>query len=69
LNDTWLLVDYSGVYSVTSIRDKAREFFPQVYLIVLEVSPSVTTWAGFGPTDQTDAKKNMFAWVRKNWDA
>ncbi len=67
LNQTWLLVDTLGVHSATEIRDKMIECFPQTYFVVLELNPSATNWAGFGPNNETDATKNMFAWLNKNW--
>lgn len=67
LNETWLLVDSYGIYDASEIRDKARECFPSINNLVLEFSKNNTNWAGFGPKNDTDASKNMFAWIRKNW--
>ena len=67
LNQTWLLVDHQGIHSATEIRDKMTECFPQTFFVVLELNPNATNWAGFGPNSATDATKNMFAWITKNW--
>jgi hypothetical protein len=67
LNQTWLLIDESGTYSASDIRNEAVKCFPNVNLVVFEINPYGNTWAGFGPLSPTDPTKNMFAWVHKNW--
>lgn len=65
IEQTWLLVDENGTYTVYELRDKVKECFPGVYVMVLEVSKDgKARWAGFGA--KGDAK-NMFTWLKENW--
>jgi hypothetical protein len=69
LHETWLLVDNRGLYTAKEIRDKAMECFPTVNCLVFEFgSDGSETWAGFGPSSETDPKRNMFAWIKNNWN-
>ena len=64
LGETWLLVDNTGFRSASELRDIARDAFPGIYCLVIEVSESGDRWAGFGPSS---GEKNMFAWIRDYW--
>jgi hypothetical protein len=65
LQQTWMLVDEYGVHTALEIRDKARDTFPGVYLMVFEISRDRSTWAGWGANSE---KRNMFAWIIDNWN-
>jgi hypothetical protein len=67
LNETWLLVDLYGKQSARGIRSKAIECFPGINLLVVELTPVSDTWAGFGPNNDTDPKRNMFNWIKQYW--
>lgn len=64
LNNTWLLVDDSGILTAADIRDSARDIFTPEYNIVIEIGQTTDTWSGFGIKTED---KNMFAWLHKNW--
>lgn len=60
IKDTWLLVDYDGTWTVSTIRAKARELLPDINLmIVLKVDDS-SAWAGLG-------NKGNFDWLNDTW--
>jgi|SRR5579863_882015 len=65
MNQTWLLVDPSGQYDASEIRDKCQTCFPQVYTMVIEITSVGVTWSGFGPNNETN---NMFDWIQRNWN-
>lgn len=66
LSSTWLLADKNGRFTAKEIRENVRLCYPGVHTIVLELSGSDDTWAGFGPTRPD---KNMFDWLKENWKA
>ncbi len=63
--NAWLATDNTGVLTAVTIRDGLKEVLPSVYTLVLEFSDTGDTWAGFGPNMP---QKNMFDWVRRNWE-
>src|SRR5205085_1006915 len=67
LNETWLLVDSTGNLTAAEIREKAKECFPSIRLLVLEFAANYDRWAGFGPRSESDPKQNMFVWLKTNW--
>jgi hypothetical protein len=64
LGDSWLLVDPAGEWTASELRTKAREFYPSVYLLVLELKGTEDTWSGFGPNTEG---RSMFKWLRNSW--
>jgi len=68
LNETWLLVDSSGIHTAAQIRNMAMKCFPNVNHIVVEFLPNGDMgWAAFGPKSATDPSGNMFTWIDENW--
>ena len=65
LNETWLINDPNGLHEAADIRAKAMECFPGIYNLVLELTPTSDTWAGYGPTK---SGKDMFEWIRNFWN-
>lgn len=66
LNQTWLLIDFSGRWTASEIRDRLLEGIPKLRCLVIELNESGDTWAGFGPTA---AGQDMFSWIRSAWKA
>lgn len=65
ITNTWLISDARGKFTAKTLRTELRKIFPGVYLMVFELSEEGDTWAGFGPTAED---KNMFTWVKNNWN-
>jgi hypothetical protein len=64
LANTWLLTDSRGVLACSELRDVVRDTFFNEHNLVIEISSTGDTWAGFGPKNDTE---NMFTWIKKNW--
>lgn len=64
LSNTWLVSNTSGQLTASGLRDKLKEIFTGEHTLVFEITATNDTWAGFGP--QSDSK-NMFAWLKTNW--
>lgn len=63
--NSWLLASHSGNWTAGKIRDKLCEFFPGANILVFELNEGEGSWSGFGPTKEP---KDMFGWLRKNWE-
>lgn len=66
LGDMWLFADPSSTMTSIALRDIAKQAFPRVHIMVMEIPPGRTNWAGFGPG--YGRKGDMFTWMRKNWE-
>lgn len=66
VSETWLFVDPTGTATSPVLRDVARQCFPGVHIMVIQVPRGRTYWAGFGPT--AGAEGDMFTWMRENWE-
>jgi hypothetical protein len=66
VSETWLLIDLTDTVTVDDIRNAAKEAFPGIYVMVLQVVPVPGHWAGFGPQEKTPG--DMFTWIRQSWD-
>jgi hypothetical protein len=64
LGETWLIVDPFGRLDAAIICELARESFPGIYNLVIEIPPGDGTWAGFG---LTTPPTNMFEWLHTTW--
>lgn len=65
LPNAWLLSDPAGAYSALGIRNHIQVVVPNLYVMVFELNATGDTWAGFGPSA---AERNMFDWIRRNWE-
>lgn len=63
LSNTWLIVDTQNKINAKDLRDKAKEVYNNKYNLIIDVTSN--TWFGFGPNG-TD--KNMFKWIKENWE-
>jgi hypothetical protein len=62
---SWLIATHNDERNAIEIRDKAREIFPNVNVLVIQLNPDGTDfWAGFGPNTKEQA---MFPWLRQTW--
>lgn len=59
----WLFVADEDIEART-LRDKTQEITNAARCLVVEVTP--VTWSGLGPSGED---KNMFKWIRRNWNA
>lgn len=62
----WLLVDGTDKASASSIRDKAKEIFPEKPVMVFDVTVDSVPWAGFNKGKTKDGK-SPFAWMKSSW--
>ena len=63
IDGMWLVVSHDSNMTVTSIREKLKTLAPGVTHLVIAVER--ITWAGYGPNSD---ERNMFTWLRNNWD-
>lgn len=63
IDDFWLVTDSTGKLKASSIRDQINDIAPDARVMVVEVRGYA--WAGHGPGG---GKKNMFTWMRENWN-
>ena len=60
LGGTWLFIDLNDlIVDAVELRDAAKEAFPGVHLVVIEI-PEGSTWAGFGLSQD-------FTWIHNWW--
>jgi hypothetical protein len=59
LSEMWLLVDETDTLTPAGLREAAREAFPDIHLMVIEVGTGI--WSGYGN------KADMFPWMRETW--
>lgn len=64
LENSWLIVDLSGILTPDIIRDEVNKISPNSYSLVVEV-PMNKNWSGFGPNSENS---NMFKWLHESWD-
>ncbi|MBS4090521.1 hypothetical protein [Pseudomonas rustica] len=63
--NSWLLASHDESWNARTIRDKLGELVPNVNCLVFELKDGEGTWSGFGPNKEP---KDMFGWLRKNWE-
>lgn len=64
IENFWLLVDTNNKLTAAAIRDKLDELYPSITNMVIELSASWDTWAGFGPSTK---ERDMFQWLKDTW--
>lgn len=64
LNNFWLLTDSEGQLSASEIRHKIMETYPTIHCLVIELSGTEDTWAGYGPNTEA---RDMFKWLKNTW--
>jgi hypothetical protein len=68
LPNTWLIVGNFGTSDKTKVLNIAMQAFPNVNLMVFDIpEQSTNSWAGLGPQDKNDSKKDMFNWLHNFW--
>lgn len=68
LGGTWLLIDWRGNWTASSLRDALRTIYPGAWFLVSEIpTPSPVVWAGIGPDDPVQ-RERMQNWLRQVWD-
>ena len=65
LSNLWLITTTSEEFSAKWLRSKLREIYPNIHLMVFEISKEGDTWAGFGPNSED---RNMFNWLKTTWN-
>ena len=64
INNFWLVTDPSGKVTAKELRDELMRIAPEARILVLPVTPT-RGWSGKGPRGP---EKNMFDWLRNNWE-
>lgn len=60
LGETWLFVDHNDQLSTEVIREMAKEAFPDVYVMAIEVGNG--RWSAFG-------EMSDFEWMHDSWQS
>jgi hypothetical protein len=59
LSETWFVIDPADNLTADILRDAAKEAFPGIYLMVVEIGTG--RWSSFGSADS-------FPWMRGQWE-
>ena len=62
LPNSWLIVDYSGQLTPSSLVEKVKRIYPGVNNFVTEVKEDA--WVGFGPSG---GDSTYFSWLKDQW--
>lgn len=65
LSNLWLVTTRDETVTAAIIRNEVRQVYEKEHMLVIEISNSGDTWAGFGPNSE---KRNMFKWLRITWN-
>jgi hypothetical protein len=66
LTNGWLLYSVSDDLTARQLRDDLKEIYPNVHMMVFELSSGTDTWSGLGPKEEG---RDMFEWIRKYWES
>jgi hypothetical protein len=61
LPNSWIIIDFSGQLTPSSLRDKVKRIYPGVNNFVTEVKED--SWVGFGPGGDS----TYFSWLKNHW--
>ena len=64
ISNYWLIVDWKGELSARALREELDAIYPKTRKLVMEINGN-TVWSGYGPNS---SDKDMYAWLRQNWD-